>query len=110
GTFLNVYFYPMKTPKVLLIALAGLALVSGCQKEFCESEVPELKFEGFQYVETGFSDSLIIKTSFKDCNGDIGVEEGGEGVSMFTYQYELINGEWKQFIPADSADTSLYFI
>tara|TARA_Y100000782_G_scaffold115587_1_gene160883 strand:- start:7678 stop:8169 length:492 start_codon:yes stop_codon:yes gene_type:complete len=98
-------------PKIALFALVGGILAFGCQKEECDDKIPSLKFESFAITDTGG----VLTVSFKDCDGDIGLDEDDvDGVfapdslyynNLFIDRYVLVNGEWV----IDNGSANLYY-
>lgn len=95
-------------PKLLPVSLALLA-ATACKRETCEEEAPDLRFDTLIYKVTTPTDSLILRTRFVDCQGDIGFNDSTGGFDIRTYLFEYIDNEWKRFYPLDSADTVGFF-
>lgn len=55
------------------------------------------------------ADSLIIKYSFEDCQGDVGLKPEDTGYNLRTRLFEMIDGEWVRFYPENLADTIAFF-
>lgn len=98
-----------------VVLLGVLSVLYSCTKEQCQEEPPSLEFYEYEYKAADpnnqFStDSLLLRLQFVDCQGDIGVSKVDDSTkNLRTYLYESINGEWKRFIPANEADTVLFF-
>lgn len=88
--------------------MLSLAFAS-CKRETCEEEAPDLRFDTLIYKITTPTDSLILRTRFLDCQGDIGFSDSTGGFDIRTYLFEYINNEWQRFYPLDSADTVGFF-
>ncbi|MCH7402174.1 hypothetical protein ACFOUP_18795 [Belliella kenyensis] len=64
----------MRSPKLLFYALIFAFSLNACispPDDF--PTVPEIAFEGMEFVNTSGSDSLIVSISFKDQEGDLGL-------------------------------------
>ena len=76
----------------------------GCKPESCDDPVPSMSFDNFTLI---LDSVYLLEFEFKDCNGDIGLEQG-DTLPPFNingdYYYNLRvdvfyrdNGEWQQF-------------
>lgn len=99
-----------------LAALALAVTVVSCRREKCEEAAPTLEFDRYIFIPASpndptATDSLIIRTKFTDCQGDVGLEEN-ENVgfqNLRTYLFERIDGEWLRYYPANLNDTVAFF-
>lgn len=94
--------------------LLVVVLLAGCRFERCEEAAPELSFDSYEFKaadpqDPTSTDTLIIKTRFIDCQGDVGLRETDEGFNLRTYLYEYLDGEWQRFYPDNLDDTTALF-
>ncbi len=109
----------MSLYKICFLVLIPL-LAASCRKPKCDEVVPAIAFKEFRQYKNAQGntlDSAKIIVTFKDCDGDIGLEEGdtltpfdtaSDYYYNFTLKYfEMVNGAWKG-CPDDKMD-SCYF-
>ena len=107
----------MKTFRIgsKVVLMTVIVAISACTKESCEEEAPTLEFYEYEYKlgdpnNPFTTDSLLLRLQFVDCQGDIGVSKIDDSTkNLRTYMYEQIDGTWRRFIPANEADTVLFF-
>lgn len=97
----------------LALCIAALSM-SSCKIDRCKEPEPEIEFDSYRYKPANpedptTSDTLFVKTSFVDCQGDIGLKSSDEGYNLRTYLYEQIGGEWIKFVPLNPADSLALF-
>jgi hypothetical protein len=96
---------------IFLLSISGLVLLSSCVKE--KNFPAEPKIEFVNYISYG-SDSADCIISFKDGDGDIGIEKGdttSEDDYMLKYLYKGTDGQFHPFDKIDSTavmDTLFY--
>lgn len=99
-------------PKLAMVML--IMVLTCCKIDHCDAPAPELKFEEFIYTpadpnDVKTTDTLILKTSFLDCQGDIGLKKEETGHNLRTYLYEWLDGNWVRFYPDNLDDTLTLF-
>jgi hypothetical protein len=95
--------------EIIAIALFAAALLCSCGKPKCDENIPAIAFKNFQQYRDAqgkLLDSAKIIITFKDCDGDIGLEERDtfpphDANSRFHHNFvltyfELEDGEWKE--------------
>lgn len=99
-----------------LAALAIALVIVSCKREKCEEAAPTLEFDSYTYqladpADPTTTDSLIIRTRFTDCQGDVGLKpDEDQGYhNLRTYLYERIDGEWQRYYPPNLDDTLALF-
>lgn len=89
--------------KIVFSGILALFLMESCRKPKCEEIIPAIAFKDFkQYrdIQGNLEDTAKLIITFKDCDGDIGVQENIADTAspyyynyIFTY-YEMVNGAW----------------
>lgn len=87
----------LQIPLVIILLLLSFM---ACQKQETYPIVPEIKFESFDLLyntTTGQTDRGVLKISFKDGDGDIGLTQGETeppyDYNLFISYYEMQNGD-----------------
>jgi hypothetical protein len=101
----------MKHPlyKYVLFILVILGVFIACQQEETYPIIPEIEFDGFIKLwnpQTMVYDRGVFAISFKDGDGDIGLEDGDTippyDFNLFINYYELQNGDSVRVVISDS--------
>ena len=99
----------MKERILLYISLFGISLLLlvSCLKEEEYPIVPEIEYEEFLSLvnkETGVAEKGVLKFSFKDGDGDVGLGQGDQDppydYNLFISLYEIQNGDSVEIEPA----------
>ncbi len=89
--------------KIIFLVLLPVFLIFSCRKRKCDEKIPAIAFKEFRqyYNSQGkpIDDSAKIIITFKDCDGDIGLDEK-DSVTPYDFNFELkyfemVNGSWK---------------
>lgn len=91
----------MNLLKSIFIIFVSVFFISSCRKPKCDENIPAIAFKDFrQYrdAQGNMLDSAKIIITFKDCDGDIGLEES-DTLKPFDFNYflkyfEMVNGAW----------------
>lgn len=92
----------------VITSIAFLSLlIASCRKPKCDEDVPAIAYKSFQQyrdIQGKLLDTAKIVITFKDCDGDIGLEEADtlnpfNPSSKYYYNlvlqyFEMVNGSW----------------
>jgi len=96
---------------LIVIIIAFIHLSTSCKKEICEGDVPEINFESFdnRYKKktTGKDSLAILNISFKDCNGDIGLDDTEDGSNLYIGYRVKKNGKFQVDLIDKYVDTTI---
>lgn len=93
--------------RIFFLLLVAVVFVLSCRKPQCDENVPAIAYKDFLQYRDGqgkLLDSAKIIITFKDCDGDIGLEEGDtlnpfDANSKYYYNFvlkyfEMVDGNW----------------
>lgn len=94
-------------PFSIILFLLSLIIVFSCRKPKCDEEVPSIAFKEFRQYKNAQGNSLDsakIIVTFKDCDGDLGLDDEDtlapfDTASSYYYNFtlkyfEMVNGNW----------------
>lgn len=61
------------TKLLLFSSIIAIMVLSSCFDNEVFSDIPEIEFRSLEFIDTDSQDSLVLRFSFKDENGDIGL-------------------------------------
>jgi len=86
--------------KIVVLTAITSVILSSCTKTSCNEDVPTIEFSKFEQFDDKTA-KLIV--TFKDCNGDIGLNQA-DSIEPFQYNFfmeyfEKQNGAWVNIKP-----------
>lgn len=92
--------------KIISFVLLALLVSNSCLDDEVYPIIPEIQFEDFVLLKnttTGLYDRGVLKFSFKDGDGDIGLKQADTAApydfNLFINLFEIINTDTVEFIP-----------
>ncbi|MBL4625172.1 MAG: hypothetical protein JKY42_08555 [Flavobacteriales bacterium] len=86
--------------KIGVLAAITSVIITSCTKTQCNEDIPAIEFSSFEQFDDNTA-KLII--TFKDCNGDIGLNQADSvdpyKYNLFMEYYEKQNGTWVNLAP-----------
>ena len=87
------------TKILMVLGIASFLMSSSCNRDECDEIIPFIRYERFEQ----FQDSARLTFYFKDCDGDIGLNdnetEAPYDFNVFIDYYEMHDGVWTLVTP-----------